>query len=78
MEKPLKMCQPCGIGRKPIERRTMMRVKIFVIVTVFVLLAVIPAFMAEGFFDLYLGQTNTNDAEVWAEREYWNISVSDS
>ena len=55
-----------------------MRVKIFVIVTVFVLLAVIPACMAEEFFDLYLGQTNTNDAEVWAEREYWNISVSDS
>ena len=46
-----------------------MRVKIFVIVTVFVLLAVIPACVAEEFFDLYLGITNTNDAEVWAYSE---------
>jgi len=76
MEKPLKMCQPCSIGRKPIERGTMMRVNIFVIVTVFVLLAVIPDSVAEEFLDLYLGQTNTNDAEAWAY--YGKRNQSDS
>ena len=54
-----------------------MRVKIFVIVTVFVLMAVIPACVAEEFFDLYLGITNTNDAEVWARYGKWNQSASE-
>ena len=54
-----------------------MRAKIFVIVTVFVLLAVIPACVAEEFFDLYLGITNTNDAEVWAEYGGWQQSAEE-
>ena len=71
MEKSLKICMPCGIGRKLIERRIMMRAKIFVIVYVFVLLAFIPSIAAEKFIDLYFGQNTTNDAEVSAGRYEW-------
>ena len=49
----------------------MMRVKIFVIVSLFVLLVVTPACEAENFCDLYFGLNNTNDAEVSAGRNEW-------
>lgn len=48
-----------------------MHVKIFLIVSLFVLLVVTPVCEAENFCDLYFGFNNYNDTEVSAGRHEW-------